>query len=157
MKKQYYIQESDLVEQFNVWRNSAEKVENRVVPEKLAEQIYIIADHLLTHKRFVRYPYHEKEEMKQEAVVKCLHNLKNIDTAKGTIFNYFTRTCWTAFITFLAKYYKGMNERRQLLLDALTQVEGQKESVSTAYLQQLMKDIQQTIDMYKDGGADEED
>lgn len=86
---------------------------------RFVEMIYTIADHLLTHKRFMRYPYHEKEEMKQDAVLKCLHNLKNIDTSKGTVFNYFTRTCWTAFITYLAKYYKDMNKKRQMLLAAM--------------------------------------
>lgn len=50
--------------------------------------------------------------MISDAYVKVVKNLKNIDTSKGTIFNYITRCCWTAFIVYLGKHYKNINKRK---------------------------------------------
>jgi len=85
--------------------------------------MYTIATHLLEHTRFSRYPKQEKDDMRQEGVLKCVKNLKNFNPEKGTIFNYFTRCCWTAYIVHLTEYYKDLNEKRELILAALNNMD----------------------------------
>ena len=86
-----------------------------------------------------------KEEMAQDGYIKCHKNLKNYNPAKGTLFSYFTRCCWTAFVTYLVKHYKQMNLKRQLLLDAL---EDAQTSTQTPTTQALIKDLENTIAQY---------
>lgn len=151
MNKGHFINEQDILEQWGVWKNSAEKLEDRVIPDKLIEQMYVIATHLLEHKRFVRYPYHEKEDMKQEGVLKCMKNLKNYDPTKGKIFSYFTRCCWTAYVVYLAQYYKDLNDKMGLLLEAVQQID-EGGTLNTPYLKKLMGDISSTLSQYKGEG-----
>lgn len=145
--KNYYVKESDLELQLDAWRKSAKNVEDRIVSEQFARNIELIATHLLTHKRFSRYPQQDKDDMKQDAILKCIKNLKNIDTAKGSIFSYLTRVCWTAFIVYLGKYYKNLNERRQLLSDALGTIEGME---NISYIKKLLDSLNETLKPYKD-------
>ena len=117
------------------------------------EQIYQIASHLLTSKNFVRYPYHEKQDMMQEAVLKCLANLKNFKPEKGIIFSYFTRCCWTAFVVHLGRYYKGINRRREEILAVLEGLD-EKQIGAREHLEKLMKNIDETLALYtRDAGA----
>ena len=116
--------------------------------ERLAMQILTIAHHLLTHNRFNRYPQYAKDEMRQEAYLKCHRNLKNYNPDKVTLFSYFTRCCWTAFVTYLAKYYKDMNESRQLLMDALSDLEANPDIHSSTYMEELkrrLKDLEYDV------------
>ena len=156
MRKGNFIQEQDILDQWDVWRKSARKLENRTVPDKLVEQMYVIASHLLEHPRFMRYPLHEKEEMKQDGVVKCVKNLKNYDPLKGNIFSYFTRCCWTAYVDHLAKYYKDMNNKRELLLRELNNLD-ESQLAGTKYLNELLADIRKTVAEYNGGGENDYD
>ena len=88
--KQNFLEEDDIIEQWNLWKASSDDIEGRVVPEKLARQIMLVAEHLLNHERFKRYPKYAKEEMAQDGAIKCLKNLKNYNPSKGKIFSYFT-------------------------------------------------------------------
>lgn len=81
----------------------------------LTKQMYVVAEHLLEHPRFVRYNPFDKEDMKQEAVLKMMKNLKNFKPEKGKLFSYLTTCCWTAFVIHLAKYYNELNKKRELL------------------------------------------
>lgn len=79
-----------------------------------------IARHLTMHLRFHRYPEDIKEELVSDAVLKMMHNLKNIkEEKKGGCFSYFTTCAWCSFIDTLAKHYKEYNKRKQLLINAL--------------------------------------
>lgn len=88
--KQNFLEEDDIIEQWNLWKSSSDDIESRVVSEELARQMMTIAEHLLCHERFKRYPTYAKEEMAQDGVVKCMKNLKNYDPSKGKLFSYFT-------------------------------------------------------------------
>lgn len=57
--------------------------------------------------------------MRQEACLKCIKNLKNLDPTKGDVFAYLTQICWSAYITFLSKYYRRMNREREMMLEGL--------------------------------------
>ena len=54
--KQNFIEEADILEQWRKWKESGSTVESRTVPDSLAVQIMTIAQHLLTHNKFNRYP-----------------------------------------------------------------------------------------------------
>ena len=145
MRKNNFINEKDIIEQWGVWKNSAKNVEDRKVPDKLIEQMYVISSHLLEHQRFVRYPHYEKQDMMQEGVLKCMKNLKNYDPTKGKIFSYFTRCCWTAFIVYLAKYYDDLNEKRELLMEAIDSIDPNSGIQKSAYLQQMVEEIAEQL------------
>lgn len=83
--------------------------------------MYLVASHLLEHPRFSRYNPFDKDDMKQEAVLKMTKNLKNFKPEKGKLFSYLTTCCWTAFVIHLANYYKELNKKRELLTQALTE------------------------------------
>ena len=145
MNENYYVQEEDLVKQLQEWKDSAPNIEDRIIPEGLAQNILLIATHLLRHKRFVRYPQQDKDDMRQEAIIKCFKNLKNIDTTKGTAFSYLTRVCWTAYIVYLGNYYKDLNHKKELLVEAIGQIENERGMENVKYLHQLMGQINSTI------------
>ncbi len=151
-----YIEESTLVKQLQAWRDSAKKVEDRTISEDLAKSIMLIATNLLRHKRFVRYPQQDKDDMRQNAIVKCFKNLKNIDTKKGTVFSYITRTCWTAYIDYLVRYYKYVNNRRQLVLDTIWKVENEQTFPNIKFLQQLMGQLNSTLSQFVNKEDNEE-
>lgn len=111
--------------------------------------MYLVAQHLLEHPRFVRYKQHDKDDMRQEAVVKCMKNLKNFNPDKGKLFSYLTYCCWTAYVVYLAKYYKELNQRRELILDALNNID-EKQLGSINYLKELLGDLQETVEEYKE-------
>lgn len=64
-----------------------------------------------------------KDDMVSDGVMKIITNLKNFKPEKGTLFSYMTRCVFTSSIDYLAKHYKDMNRKRQLLLDALEKAE----------------------------------
>ena len=147
--KNYYVNESDLVNQLQQWKDSAKDIDQRVVPDGLAQNIQLIATHLLRHKKFVRYSQDDKDDMRQDAIIKCIKNLKNIDTSKGSVFSYLTRVCWTAYIVYLAKYYKDLNAKKQMLVDAIVDVENERGLENVKYLHQLIGDISATLGEYE--------
>lgn len=58
--------------------------------------------------------------MISDAYLKIVLNLKNVkEQYKDSLFSYFTNTAWCAFVTYLQKHYKQVNLKRQLILDAL--------------------------------------
>ena len=93
--------------------------------------------------------------MAQEAVIKMTKNLKNFRPEKGKLFSYFTYCAWTAFVVYLANYYKEQNRKREQILDALNSID-EKQIVSIKYLHELLGDLQETVDEYRDKGENDE-
>lgn len=54
-----------------------------------------------------------------------LKNLKNYDFSKTNAFGYFTRACWTSFVTSIQKYYKHINTKRMLTNQYLSNMESE--------------------------------
>lgn len=153
-RKNNFIDEQELIEQWQVWKDSAERVEDRKIPARLVEQMYIIAQHLLEHPRFVRYKQQDKDDMKQEAVIKMAKNLKNFNPSKGKLFSYLTYCSWTAFVVYLAQYYKDLNKRREQIMEVLNSID-EKQIGSTRFLKELLEDLKETMNEY--GKNDEDD
>ena len=97
------------------WRDSAEKVEDRVMHDRLAMMILSIPQHLLQSKCFRGYEHHLKEDMMMSAYVKIVKNLKNYNPEFGaSAFKYFSRCCYFAFCEVIMKYYRHKNMIEEL-------------------------------------------
>ena len=81
-------------------------------------------------------------------------NVHNYRKEKGTLFNYLTTVSWSAFVTHLAKYYRDMNHRRELILRALEQTDP-SQIARTEHLKQLLKELRSDVEEY--GGKNEDD
>ena len=101
-----------------------------------------IAIKLLTHPNFNRYPQDMKDEMKQDAVLKQMKNLKNLDPSKGSLFAYLTQCCWTAFVVYLADHYKQVNLKRDMLMTALHEAEDRNDIQQSAAMKELLKQLE---------------
>ena len=140
-----FVQPEQLWEGYCQWRDSATNPQDRKLNDEFALHIWNIAKHLTQHHKFARYSEHIKQEMISDAYIKVIKNLKNIDTSKGTIFNYITRCCWTAFIVYLGKHYKNINKRKQLMLDYLEEMR----TTNPLMNQELIRKIQKELGQYE--------
>ena len=97
------------------WRDSAERVEDRVVHDRLALMILSIPQHLLHSKCFCGYDHHLKEDMVMSAYLKIVKNLKNYNPVFGaSAFKYFSRCAYFAFCEVIMKFYKHKNMIEEL-------------------------------------------
>ena len=105
-----YLDKDEFASEIAKWRDSAEKVEDRVVHDKLALMILSIPQHMLHSKCFCGYDYHLKEDMVMNAYLKIVKNLKNFNPEIGaSAFKYFSRCCYFAFCETIMRYYKHKN------------------------------------------------
>lgn len=58
-----YCSNKDLIAELIKWRDSAEKVEDRVISEKLGTMLIKISEKILNHSNFRNYPHELKEDM----------------------------------------------------------------------------------------------
>lgn len=85
--------------------------------------------------------------MVSDGVVKIMKNLKNFNPEKGSIFSYWTRCVFTAATTYLANYYKDINRKRQLLVDALKKAHIDLPPTSPN-TQDLIKTLERQLEIY---------
>ena len=78
-ERNIYLDKAEFADEIAKWRDSAEKVEDRVMHDKLALMILSIPQHMLHSKCFSGYESHLKEDMVMSAYVKIVKNLKNYD------------------------------------------------------------------------------
>ena len=105
-----YLDKDQFAAEIAKWRDSADKVEDRVVHDKLALMILSIPQHMLHSKCFCGYDYHLKEDMVMSAYLKIVKNLKNFNPAFGaSAFKYFSRCAYFAFCETIMRYYKHKN------------------------------------------------
>lgn len=110
-----YLDKDEFAAEIAKWRDSAEKVEDRVVHDKLALMILSIPQHMLHSKCFCGYDHHLKEDMVMDAYVKIVKNLKNFNPAFGaSAFKYFSRCTYFAFCETIMKFYKHKNMIEEL-------------------------------------------
>ena len=114
-ERNIYLDKEEFAAEIAKWRDSAEKVEDRVMHDKLALMILSIPQHLLQSKCFRGYEHHLKEDMVMNAYVKIVKNLKNYNPAFGSsAFKYFSRCAYFAFCETIMSYYKHKNMIEQL-------------------------------------------
>lgn len=81
-----------------------------------------------------------------DGYMKCVKNLKNIRLDKGTVFNYFTRCCFTAFFVYLREYYKDINFMRKLIIETLEEAKGNGTIEDAEFISLLKKQLEQYND-----------
>lgn len=110
-----YLDKDEFAAEIAKWRDSAERVEDRVMHDKLALMILSIPRHMLHSKCFCGYDNYLKEDMMMSAYVKIVKNLKNFNPEFGaSAFKYFSRCCYFAFCEVIMKYYRHKNMLEEL-------------------------------------------
>ena len=106
--KRNYLEAQDLYDQYK------KSVEDGQCTEKLGELFLTLTYHILRSPNFNRYPKEVKEDLSGHAIVKLMKSLKTVNLALTTqqIFNFATRTVYTAFLSELGRHYKFENTKR---------------------------------------------
>ena len=106
--KRNYLDQKEL---YNEYKKS---VEDGQCTARLGELFITLADHILRSPSFNRYPKEVKEDLSGHAIVKLMKSLKTVKlslTAQN-IFNFATRTVYTAFLSELGRHYKQEGIKR---------------------------------------------
>ena len=103
-----YIDQKELYDEYK------KSVENDQCTEKLGELFLTLTYHILRSPNFNRYSYQIKEDLSGHAIVKLMKSLKTVNLAltPQQIFNFATRTVYTAFLSELGRHYKYENTKR---------------------------------------------
>ena len=80
-----------------------------------------LTDHMLRSPNFNRYPKEVKEDLSGHAIVKLMKSLKTVklEFTPHQIFNFATRSVYTAFLSELGRHYKFENLKRKVTKDYL--------------------------------------
>ena len=103
-----YIDQKELYDEYK------KSVDNDQCSEKLGELFLTLTNHILRSPNFNRYPKELKEDLCGHAIVKLMKSLKTVrlEFAPQQIFNFATRTVYTAFLSELGRHYKHEGIRR---------------------------------------------
>ena len=106
--KRNYLEAEDLYDQYK------KSVEDGQCTEKLGEMFLTLTEHILRSPSFNRYSYQIKEDLQGHAIVKLMKSLKTVkcELMPQQIFNFATRTVYTAFLSELGRHYKQENIKR---------------------------------------------
>ena len=114
-QRNIYLDKDEFAAEIAKWKQSAEKVEDRVVHDRLAMMIYSIPQHMLCSKCFRGYEHHLKEDMAMSAYLKIVKNLKNFNPGQGSsAFKYFSTCAYFAFIETIMRFYRHKNMIEEL-------------------------------------------
>lgn len=114
-KDRFYCTNKELQAELIKWRDSAEKVEDRIPSEELGKMIIAIGRKLLNHSSFKNYPQELKCDMEALYWEKLLKGLKNYNFAFNNPFAFFTQAAWNSFLIVIGKHYKHINIKRDLM------------------------------------------
>ena len=131
--KRNYLEAQDLYDQYK------KSVEGGQCTEKLGELFLTLTYHILRSPNFNRYPIQVKEDLRGHAIVKLMKSLKTVNLALTTqqIFNFATRTVYTAFLSELGRHYKFENLKRKMTKDYLIKAD----FISPQIKDQMIRDI----------------
>lgn len=105
------------------WRDSAEKVEDRIISEELGKMMIAIGTKVLNRSEFRNYPKELKEDMASFGYFKIIRGLKNYDFRFSNAFSFFTTAFFNAYLTILKKHYKHINIKKDLMEKLLSEME----------------------------------
>ena len=103
-----YIDQKELYDEYK------KSVENDQCTERLGELFQTLIAHMLRSPNFNRYSKEVKEDLQGHAIVKLMKSLKTVkcELMPQQIFNFATRTVYTAFLSELGRHYKQENIKR---------------------------------------------
>lgn len=122
-EEKFYVTNKALMAEMIKWRDSAEKVEDRVISEELGRMIIEIATRMTNHSRFRFYGQDIKSDMISYSCFKIVQGLKNYNFKFKNVFAYMTQAVYNACLGVCAKHYKQINIKRELLKNSLSQLE----------------------------------
>ena len=128
-----YIDQNELYDEYK------KSVENDQCTERLGELFQTLICHMLRSPSFNRYPKELKEDLSGHALEKLMKSLKTVKlslTAQN-IFNFATRTVYTAFLSELGRHYKFENLKRKVTKDYLMK----SDFVDPRIRDQMIRDI----------------
>ena len=110
-----YIDQNELCDEYK------KSVENDQCTERLGELFLTLTNHMLRSPNFNRYSYQIKEDLCGHAIVKLMKSLKTVKLVLTSqqVFNFATRTVYTAFLSELGRHYKFENLKRKMTKDYL--------------------------------------
>lgn len=103
-----YIDQNELYDEYK------KSVDNDQCSERLGELFQTLICHIIRSPSFNRYPKEVKEDLSGHAIVKLMKSLKTVKLylTPQQIFNFATRTVYTAFLSELGRHYKQENIKR---------------------------------------------
>ena len=103
-----YLDQNELYDEYK------KSVENDQCTERLGELFLTLIAHILMSPNFNRYPKEVKEDLRGHALEKLMKSLKTVKLylTPQQIFNFATRTIYTAFLSELGRHYKYENTKR---------------------------------------------
>ena len=106
--KRNYLEAEELYKEYK------KSVEDGKCTDKLGLMFITLTNHILRSPSFNRYPKEMKEDLQGHAIVKLMKSLKTVklDFTPHQIFNFATRTIYTAFLSELSRHYKYQNTKR---------------------------------------------
>ena len=122
-KDRFYCTSAELHAELVKWRDSAKKIEDRILSEELGRMLMAIADKMLNRSEFRNYSKELKEDAKGLFFVKAIKGLKNYNFAFNNPFAYFSTCAWNAYITVISKHYKQQNIRKDIMKQLLSELE----------------------------------
>ena len=106
--KRNYLDAQELYDQYK------KSVEDGQCTERLGELFLTLTYHMLRSPNFNRYPKEVKEDLQGHALEKLMKSLRTVklELTAQQIFNFATRTVYTAFLSELGRHYKQENIKR---------------------------------------------
>ena len=128
-----YIDQKELYDEYK------KSVENDQCTERLGEMFLTLTDHILRSPSFNRYPIQVKEDLRGHALEKLMKSLKTVKLylTSQQIFNFATRTVYTAFLSELGRHYKFENLKRKVTKDYLMKAD----FISPQIKDEMIRDI----------------
>lgn len=131
--KRNYLEAQDLYDQYK------KSVEDGQCTDKLGEMFLTLTEHILRSSSFNRYQKEVKEDLQGHAIVKLIKSLKTVklEFTPHQIFNFATRTIYTAFLSELGRHYKFDNLKRKVTKEYLMK----SDFISPQIRDQMIRDI----------------
>ena len=106
--------ERNYLEAEELYNEYKKSVEDGKCTDKLGLMFITLTNHILRSPSFNRYTKEVKEDLQGHAIVKLMKSLKTVKLqfTPHQIFNFATRTIYTAFLSELGRHYKAENTKR---------------------------------------------
>ena len=90
---------------------------------------------MLSSSSWNRYPNAQKQDMKSEALYRCMIACRRskLELGPKKIFSYFTRTVWLAFLNVVMRNYKQIERKNKFIHDELA-----RQGVSESKIEELL-------------------
>ena len=128
-----YIDQNELYDEYK------KSVEDGQCTEKLGTMFLTLTEHILRSPNFNRYTKEVRSDLRGHALEKLMKSLKTVKlslTAQN-IFNFATRTVYTAFLSELGRHYKFENLKRKVTKEYLMKAD----FVDPRIRDQMIRDI----------------